>query len=642
MIICDVTQFYSPFGGGVRRYLTEKRRFVARETSDEHVLVVPGIHNSYERDGRLHTYTIKSPPISATSRYRALLNQKALRALLQQIQPDIIESGDPYQVAWTALREAQAMGVPIVGFYHSHFPEAYLRTAGKFGGPLFRRAVLYWSRKYVRRLYNEFDHTLVCAQGIRDVLRDWGVNNVRPIKLGVDVDAFQPGAPDPSIRARFGIPESAFFLLYVGRLAGEKNVRVLFDAFERLRRTSRRDYRLLCVGQGPWREQLLQTRMATGEKNVHWLPHLGDSRALAALYRSSDLEVHPSINETFGLVPLEAQACGLAVCGIRGSCLDENILEGLNLWARQNTGADLADAVERMAASDRQALGAKASTQVRARYAWPVVLRELWTCYEELVGRKPRKGAMRLARRSGDAHETGHKERTVVIRKYHPRDRAAIRRICCETGFLGNPIDPVFEDRDLFADFLTSYYTDREPESLFVLESDGQVAGYLSGCRHPWRRQAQLATLVPHAFLRVCRRYLFRHYKPATRRYLEWFVARGHWETPPRPPGTPHFHVNLLPHARGLAGTKALIDAFLEYLRKEGDRAVYGQMVVYEDRRTDSLFSRFGFNVLNRREITKFREHYAGRVFLCTAWKDLSTQSRLHGARFAFLKEHSA
>jgi alpha-1,6-mannosyltransferase len=640
MIICDVTQCYSPFGGGVRRYLTEKRRFVGRETDDEHVLVVPGVRDGYERDGCLHTYTIKSPPISATSRYRALLNQQALRALLQQIQPDIIESGDPYQVAWTALREAQAQGIPIVGFYHSHFPEAYLRTAGKFGGPLFRRAVLYWSRKYVRRLYNNFDNTLVCAQGIRDVLREWGVNNVRPIKLGVDVEAFQPGAADPSIRARFGIPESAFFLLYVGRLAGEKNVRTLFDAFERLRRTSRRDYRLVCVGQGPWREQLLQTRLAVGGNLVHWLPHLGDSRALAALYRSADLEVHPSINETFGLVPLEAQACGLAVCGIRGSCLDENILAGLDLWATQNTGRDLAAAVERMAAADRAEIGARASAQVRARYAWPVALRELWNCYEELVRRKPRVGGSRAPRRShGDV---AHRERTAIIRKYQARDRAAIRQICCETGFLGQPIDPVFEDREVFADFLTSYYTDEEPESLFVIEIDGSVSGYLSGCRRPWRRQWQLATLMPAAFLRVARRYLLRHYKPATRRYLEWLVSRGHWETPPRPPGTPHFHVNLLPHARGLAGTKALVDAFLAYLQAQGDRAVYGQMVVYEERRTDSLFSRFGFNVLTRREITKFRDHYAGRVFLCTAWKDLSTRSRLHGARLPFLRESSA
>ena len=59
-------------------------------------------------------------------------------------------------------------------------------------------------------------------------------------------------------------------------------------------------------------------------------------------------------------------------------------------------------------------------------------------------------------------------EKNTVFRKYRPSDRAAVRRLCCETGFIGNPIDPVFEDRELFADFLTAYYTDFEPESAFV------------------------------------------------------------------------------------------------------------------------------------------------------------------------------
>ncbi len=62
----------------------------------------------------------------------------------------------------------------------------------------------------------------------------------------------------------------------------------------------------------------------------------------------------------------------------------------------------------------------------------------------------------------------------VKIRRYEARDRDAVRWLCCQTGFLGKPIDPVFEDRELFADYLTSYYTDIEPESSFVLEHEGR------------------------------------------------------------------------------------------------------------------------------------------------------------------------
>ena len=60
-----------------------------------------------------------------------------------------------------------------------------------------------------------------------------------------------------------------------------------------------------------------------------------------------------------------------------------------------------------------------------------------------------------------------------------------MRRLCCETGFLGEPIDPVYQDRELFADFLTTYYTDHEPESSFVMDANGELHGYLLGSRKP-------------------------------------------------------------------------------------------------------------------------------------------------------------
>jgi alpha-1,6-mannosyltransferase len=384
MRICDVTQFYSPFGGGVKRYLTEKRRYVERYTRDEHILIIPGAANSHVQEGRLHTYTVKSPLVSPTTLYRALLNQDAIRQLLRLTRPDVIESGDPYQVAWTVLREAEKLNIPTVGFYHSHFADSYLRVVGKFCGPWVRDAVLARSRDYVVKLYNKFNYTLVAAEKLRNVLGGWGVANVRPVKLGVDTTAFQPGPEDPSIRRRLKIPESAFLLLFVGRLAAEKNIATLLDAFERLRRSGSADYRLLCVGQGPWRDQLLDTREATGGA-VSWIPHISHSAELARLYRSCDLAVHPSLNETFGLVPLEAQGCGLPVCGIRGSCLDSNIMAGLELWADENSGRSLAAAIERMQTADRRKLGQIAAEKVRAHYSWKTVLDDLWGHYEELV-----------------------------------------------------------------------------------------------------------------------------------------------------------------------------------------------------------------------------------------------------------------
>ena len=81
-------------------------------------------------------------------------------------------------------------------------------------------------------------------------------------------------------------------------------------------------------------------------------------------------------------------------------------------------------------------------------------------------------------------------EKAFMIRSYRASDREAVRRLCCQTGFLGEPIDPVYQDHELFADFLTTYYTDHEPESSFVLELDGEIRGYLLGSRQPLLQSA--------------------------------------------------------------------------------------------------------------------------------------------------------
>src|SRR3954451_15827914 len=102
------------------------------------------------------------------------------------------------------------------------------------------------------------------------------------------------------------------------------------------------------------------------------------------------------------------------------------------------------------------------------------------------------------------------------IRKFHPNDRARVRELCCATGFLGKAIDPVFEDRQLFADYLTAYYTDWEPEGAFVVLLDGETSRYLLDSPQPFRQQLY----NPHnnfaLFLRGLFRY--RHYNAASKK----------------------------------------------------------------------------------------------------------------------------
>ena len=392
--ICDLTQFYSPVSGGVKRYLAEKVAYLREQPGDDrHVLIVPGERTAVTGDERARVYTVASPLVSRTSRYRMLLNLHAVERVLETERPDIIESNDPYQIAWKAIASGRALGIPVVGFYHSHFAEAYVRTAMKFFGRTATEMMMEITRRYVRAVYDRFARTFVPSAALAGVLNDWGVRNTVTVELGVNPVNYHPSAdPADSARAETGVPSDRTLLLYVGRLSPEKNVETLFDSFDRLQRgdhgeTGRR-CRLLVVGDGQQR-RLLQALTERHPDAVLWRPYCDDARELARLYRAADLFVHPGVQETFGLVTLESQACGTPVVGIRGSYMDRIVLGGLlTHWAPENTPAALAAAIVGLAERPREelrALEAALGAEVRRRYAWDGVFGRLFANYRGVI-----------------------------------------------------------------------------------------------------------------------------------------------------------------------------------------------------------------------------------------------------------------
>jgi alpha-1,6-mannosyltransferase len=383
--ICDLTQFYSPVSGGVRRYIDQKVAHVRNVRPDcQHILVVPGETTDIRGDNVSRVYSVASPLVSRTSRYRTLLKLHLVEEVLEKEKPDIIESSDPYQLAWKAVASSRGLDIPVVGFYHSHFPEAYIRSVAKYFGPIAIAIAEDMSRRYVRTLYNSFERTFVPSPILAMLLRRWGVERVESIDLGVDAEVFQPnGTPSSALRRELKIPEGRRLLLYVGRLASEKNVRTLFGAFEILHRKAPKKYHLLAVGDGALRPALVRLQEET--RSVTWLQYCREPAELASVYRTSDLFVHPGIQETFGLVTLESQACGTPVIGIRGSYMDRIIFPNQSHWAVDNTPNSLAEAIEAKFSEDLRESGLKASIAAREHYSWKIVFERLFSIYEDVV-----------------------------------------------------------------------------------------------------------------------------------------------------------------------------------------------------------------------------------------------------------------
>lgn len=218
-----------------------------------------------------------------------------------------------------------------------------------------------------------------------------------------------------------------------------------------------------------------------------------------------------------------------------------------------------------------------------------------------------------------------------IVRPYAPDDRNAVRRICCDTGFMGKPVDPLFSDREAFADFFTAYYTDCEPENCWVGVTDGDIVGYLLACLDPPRYRKLHGRIVARTVPRVLGRLVAGRYPPQNARFLWWFVTRSLRETPRTPPDTPHFHFNVLEQNRGDGVGRRMLLTFLRRLRDRGVPRIYGQMQTYANRRAPRVFERFGFRMVDKRRVTKFERFGYKDVYVATFVNELGSSEPAPG-----------
>lgn len=208
---------------------------------------------------------------------------------------------------------------------------------------------------------------------------------------------------------------------------------------------------------------------------------------------------------------------------------------------------------------------------------------------------------------------------STTVRPYQSCDRDAVRAICCDTGFMGKPIDQVFNDRDSFADFFTRYYTDFEPDNALVAVDGEQVIGYLITCAHYSRYPAcQLWIVLRHVFPRTCRLLLTGGYDKSSRQFLIWFLTRSWRETPKAPRRSAHFHMNIRPAYRTGSTGLCLLNAWSDLLKKQHIKTIYAQIQARGNRRPVKVFERMGFTYYDKRKVTKFSTFNQEPVYVVT------------------------
>jgi alpha-1,6-mannosyltransferase len=361
----DTTMLYAPRSGGVKRYLLSKKAWIEQNRPGvAHSLVVPGGHHKAGSDGIIKLHATKLP---FGDGYRWPSSVKRWAAWVASMKPSLIEAGDPYTPGQGALEAGQRAGCPVVGFCHSD-PAGL--AALHFGE---------WAKKPVEKrwakLFGQFDRVISPSRFIARRLEEAGVQNIVIRPLGVEIDTFRPDRRDRDwLLKRLGLPADARLLCFAGRPAREKNIDVLIEAVQKLGAP----YHLVLVGAGAG---------MPAEDRVIALPYERDPKAVARIIASCDAFVHANDKEPFGLIVLEAMACGRPVVGVNAGGVAETVTNDVGQLSRSADPDDYAQAIEALFERDIEAIGAAARVHTVEQFAWNRVFEDLCMTYGEVSGK---------------------------------------------------------------------------------------------------------------------------------------------------------------------------------------------------------------------------------------------------------------
>lgn len=380
MRILMISDVYFPRINGVSTAIMTLRRELARQ-GHRVTLIAPdyGVREGEAGIHRIRARTVWGDPEDRMMSRRAILN---LLPDLTREGCDLVHVHTPFVAHYAGLRLAKALNVPVVETYHTFFEEYLFHYVPLAPRPLMR----YLARAFSRSQCAAVDGLVVPSRPMLDALRAYGITaRAEIIPTGLDMADFA-GGDGGRFRAQHGIAPERPVLLFVGRVAHEKNIGFLLEMLVHARR-SQPEVLLVIAGEGPAASGLKRQAAALGlDANVRFIGYLDREHALLDCYRAADLFVFASRTETQGLVLLEAMALGVPVVALAAMGTADVLRDG--------RGARIAaDDPEQFAARVSQLLARRAERAVLARsgpdYAreWsaPEMTARLARFYEQVI-----------------------------------------------------------------------------------------------------------------------------------------------------------------------------------------------------------------------------------------------------------------
>ena len=308
-----------------------------------------------------------------------------LSAAVERFEPDVIHSHHPFLIGSTALRFSHNYNVPLVFTHHTFFERYTHYVPGD--SEVLKRFVVELSTRYA----NLCDQVFAPSESVAKVLKSRGVSTpVTVVPTGVQLEAFSHGSGS-GFRAAAGIPEDAFVVGHLGRLAKEKNLEFLADTVvEFLKREPRAHF--LVVGRGPMEEAIRETFDDADLKDRMHLIGVLQQPLLASAYKAMDVFAFSSQSETQGMVLTEAMAAGVPVVAVDAPGVREVVVDGRNgrLLAKQEASA-FREALESVASKspDERADMRKTALETAGEFSMENTADTALEIYQNLAGETP-------------------------------------------------------------------------------------------------------------------------------------------------------------------------------------------------------------------------------------------------------------
>jgi phosphatidylinositol alpha 1,6-mannosyltransferase len=338
-------------------------------------------HAAWDEGGRVDARPAElvSLPSVALPRYSevrvALPRPAPVYELVDRFRPDLIHCATEFSIGRMGQLAATRAKLPLVSSYHTDFA----RYAVAYGAPWLRRPVSSYLGRFHRRSRRVYTPSSVSRE---DVLR-LGVPDVEVWGRGVDTELFHPGRRNSAIRENLGLG-TRFTFLYVGRLAPEKRVEQIVEAFRRASSAAAPDsLHLIMAGTGPREAEL----RAAAPPGVTFLGFLDRQRRLPDLYANCDAFAFASVTETLGLVILEAMASGLPVVAAPAGGVRDHLRDGQNgLVYPEGNVEEMARAMLRLAGDRRLAQElARGARRTAEALTWELEMERLDSSYREVL-----------------------------------------------------------------------------------------------------------------------------------------------------------------------------------------------------------------------------------------------------------------